>query len=113
MAASSESGGVFPVDVLDFPFFHPSPLRWDLAPAWLWPQFLWLSPLPVPDAWEGAGHSRTMSPFSPCPGLDPARDGLICCSPGDGCMDWAVPFLNPPLACTVGWWGTVQHPHWC
>lgn len=124
MAASSESGGVFPVGVLGFPCFHPSPLRWDLPPAWLWAQLLWLSPLSEPVGASGSpwclGRSWAQQdnvPIQPCLGLDPAHLLLpalpLLLSAGDGCMDWAVPFLNPPPACTVVWWGTVQHPHWC
>lgn len=133
-AASSESKDGFPVDVLDFPCFHHSPPWWDLPPAWLWDQLLLALPtvsvcrslcqslIPAKEP----GSSRTMSPFSTAWSWTPAGTGsspapstgfpYFCWSPaqtGDGCMDWAVSFLNPPklgVACTSVWQGTVQLP---
>lgn len=118
-AASSESGGGFPVAVLAFPCFHPSPLWWDLRPAWLWDQLLLAlcsvsacrslcqSLLPAKER-----PQQDNVPIQPCLELDPAGTGSSpapsTSSPSlcwDGCMDWAVSFLNLPQACTMVWGG--------
>lgn len=90
MAASSESGGVFLVDVLDFPCFHLSPLWWDSPPAWLWDQLL----LALPSA--SACWSLCQSPMA---GKEPGTVGQCPHSalPGAGSCQGQAHLLLPAL----------------